>query len=61
VVVMNADASRGIDVDADAGVKLGWVIWVGLGMLVIGLLMTAGAVIVVVLIARREGRGPITG
>jgi hypothetical protein len=59
VVVMNADASRGVDVEADAGVKVGWVIWVGLGMLVVGLLMTAGAVIVIVLISRqRSGDSP---
>ncbi len=61
VVVMNADASRGVDVEADAGVKLGWVIWVGLGMFVIGLLMSAGAVIVILLIGRREIRSSTTG
>jgi hypothetical protein len=53
LVVMNADAARGIDVDADVGVKLGWAIWAGLGMVVIGLLMTIGAVIVILLIGRR--------
>src|SRR5215218_8564099 len=52
-VVMNADAARGIDVEADAAVKLDWVIWAGLGMFVVGLLMTAGAVIVILLIGRR--------
>jgi hypothetical protein len=52
-VVMNADAARGIDVEADAGVKLDWAIWAGLGMLVIGLLMAAGAVVVILLIGRR--------
>jgi hypothetical protein len=54
-VVMNADAARGIDVEADAGVKLGWAIWAGLGMLVVGLLMSAGAVVVILLIGRRAG------
>jgi hypothetical protein len=57
VVVMNADAARGIDVEADAGVKLGWAIWAGLGMFVVGLLMSAGAVIVILLIGRRADRG----
>ena len=52
-VVMNADAARGIDVEADAGVKLGWVIWVGLGMFVVGLLMSVGAIVVILLIGRR--------
>ena len=50
---MNADAARGIDVEADAGIKLGWAIWAGLGIFVVGLLMTAGAVIVILLIGRR--------
>jgi hypothetical protein len=53
---MNVNATRGIDVEADVGVKLGWVIWAGLGMFVVGLLMSAGAVIVILLIARRAGR-----
>jgi hypothetical protein len=51
-VVMNADATRGIDVEADVGVKLDWAIWAGLAMFVVGLLMTVGAVIVIVLIGR---------
>jgi hypothetical protein len=59
-VVMNADASRGIAVEADAGVKLGWVIWAGLGMLVVGLLMSAGAVVVILLISRRASRDSTT-
>jgi hypothetical protein len=59
-VVMNADAARGIDVEAKAGVKLGWVIWAGLGMFVVGVLMSAGAVIVILLIARSAGRAPAT-
>ena len=60
-VVMNADASRGIDVEADAGVKLGWAIWAGLGMFVVGLLMSAGAVLVILLIGRHASRDPTTG
>jgi hypothetical protein len=55
-VVMNADADRGIEVEADAGVKLDWTIWAGLGMFVVGLLMTVGAVIVIVLLGRRESQ-----
>jgi hypothetical protein len=55
VVVMNGEAARGIDVEADAGVKLDWAIWAGLGMLVVGLLMSAGAVVVILLIGRRAG------
>ena len=55
-VVMNADAARGIDVEADAGIKLSWVVWAGLGMFVVGLLMSVGAVVVILLIGQRASR-----
>ena len=57
-VVMNADASRGISVDTDAGAKIGWLIWVGVGLAVIGLVLTATGVVLVVVIARRAARDP---
>ena len=60
-VVMNADAARGIDVKADAGIKLAWAIWAGLGMFVVGLLMSVGAVVVILLIGRRASRHSTTG
>jgi hypothetical protein len=60
-VVMNADATRGVDVEADAGIKLDWAIWAGLGLFLVGLLMTVGAVIVILLIGRRSSRDPPTG
>jgi hypothetical protein len=60
-VVMNANAARGIEVEADAGIKLGWVIWVGLGMFVVGLLMSIGAVVVILLLGRRASRDSATG
>jgi hypothetical protein len=59
-VIMNADAARGIDVEADAGVKLGWAIWASLGMFVVGLPMSAGAVVVILLIARHARRDLVT-
>jgi hypothetical protein len=61
LVVMNADAARGVDVEADVGVKLDWAIWAGLGMFVVGLLMTVGAVIVILLIGRRASGESTTG
>jgi hypothetical protein len=57
-VVMNADAARGVGVEADAAVKLDWAIWAGVGMFVVGLLMTGGAVAVILLIGRRASRAP---
>jgi hypothetical protein len=59
-VMMNADAARGIDAEADAGVKLDWAIWAGLGMFALGLLMSAGAVVVILLIGRRADQAPAT-
>jgi hypothetical protein len=60
-VVMNADGSRGIDVEADAGVKLDWAVWVGLGLLVVGLLMIAGALAVILIVGRGASRSSTTG
>jgi hypothetical protein len=57
-VMMNPNAARDIDVRADAGIKLEWAIWAGLGMSVVGLLMTAGGVIVIVIISRHASRAP---
>ncbi len=56
VVVMNADGARGIATEADAGVKLDWTIWAGLGLLIVGLVMSAGAVAVILAIGRRADR-----
>ena len=52
-VVMNADGARSIDVEAAVGVKLDWAIWAGLAIFVVGLLMTVGAVTVILLLGRR--------
>jgi len=60
-VVMNANGARGIAVEAEAGIKLDWVIWAGIGILAVGLLMTGGAVALILLIGRRASRGPTTG
>jgi hypothetical protein len=40
VVAMNADASRGVDLDVDAGAKVSWLIWVGIGLTAFGLFVT---------------------
>jgi hypothetical protein len=49
VVVMNADGSAGVSVDASAGAKASWVLPVGIGLLAAGLLvLVVGAVMVVV-------------
>ena len=55
-VVMNADASRGVNVQADAGVKIGWVIWVGLGLLIVGAIIDGAAIALILLIVRGAER-----
>jgi hypothetical protein len=52
VVVMNADATRGVAVEAEAGAKVGWVLWVGLGLAVVGLVLLAGCVVLILRIGR---------
>jgi hypothetical protein len=42
VVVMNADASAGVDVQLSVGAKVGFVFWVGLGLVIFGALLLAG-------------------
>ena len=52
---MNADASRGVDLDVDAGAKVSWLIWVGIGLTIIGLVITGLAGFAV---SRLAGRKP---
>jgi hypothetical protein len=51
-VVMNADGARGIAVEADAGVQISWLIWLGIGLAVVGLAVAAGAVALIAHIRR---------
>lgn len=49
VVVMNADGSAGVSVDASAGAKTGWLLGVGLGLIAGGIVGLAfGAVLLIV-------------
>jgi hypothetical protein len=55
-VVMNAAGAAGVSVDADAGVKIDWVIWVGVGLALVGMLLTVTAVVLILIISRRASR-----
>jgi hypothetical protein len=60
-VVMNADASRGVTVDASVGAKAGWVLPLAVALLVAGALLLAIAVTMIVLgaigLGRSAGKG----
>ncbi len=56
VAVLNADGRRGIAVEADIGAKVGWLIWAGIGLTVAGLLVTATAIALVIILGRRASR-----
>ena len=53
VVAMNADGERRVAVDADVGAKVGWFLWVGIALLVVGLLFVVGGGTLIALAARR--------
>ena len=57
IVAMNADATRGVVLDADVGAKVGWFLGVGIGLVVVGVLLLAAGVALIVGAARRP-RGP---
>ncbi len=54
-VVMNDDGARGVSSDMSIGAELDSVLWIGLGLLVVGGLLAAGAALAITAGARRRG------
>ena len=48
VVLMNADASRGVDVDARLGIKVDWLLPALIGLLIAGVVVLAGGAVLVI-------------
>ena len=44
IVAMNPDASAGLALDADVGTKVGWLLWAGVAMTLVGIALVGGAV-----------------
>jgi hypothetical protein len=55
---MNADGSRGVTADVDLGAKLSFLLWVAIGLLLGGVLVTGGSAGLVVLAARTRRPQP---
>ena len=55
VVLMNADRTRGVSSDMSIGAELDTILWIGIGLLVAGGLLAAGAAAAITAGARRRG------
>jgi hypothetical protein len=52
VVLMNSDGTRGVAADIDVGAKMSFLLWVAIGVLLGGVLVTGGSTALIVLAAR---------
>jgi len=54
VVVMNADASLGVDARLSLGAKVGFIFWLGLGLVIAGAILLAGGAAMIYFSVRRR-------
>jgi len=59
VVLMNADASKGVAADVKVGVDVGYLGWLSAGLLVFGGVLAAGAVLLIVRGGGRRDKRPV--
>ena len=58
VVLMNSDGSRGVAADIDLGAKMSFLLWVAIGVLLGGVLVTGGSTALIILAARTRRPQP---
>jgi hypothetical protein len=59
VVLMNADGSPGVDTRVKVGAEIPYALWIGLGIVLIGILLAAGATLMIVKGWRRRPLPPV--
>jgi hypothetical protein len=57
VVIMNADGTPGVATEVAVGAKVGFILWVGIGALAVGLLILAGGIVAIVAGRRQPPSG----
>jgi hypothetical protein len=60
VAAMNADGARGVAVQGEIGAKLDWLIWLGVVLTVVGLVLSVGGTILILVIGRRASRDRVS-
>ena len=58
VVLMNADGSRGVDLDARLGIKIDWLLPALIGLMAVGLVLLAGGTTLIIFGSRGLARQP---
>jgi hypothetical protein len=56
VAIMNADATRGVSVEADVGVRIDWLLEAGVVLIAVGILLLGSGVVAALVVGRRASR-----